>query len=126
LIGGYAVAYHGYVRATGDLDIFVECSSENAESITKACQSFGLGNTVTPDLFSESGNIVRFGLPPMRLEVLTEISGVNFKECWENRETLVVRNQHIPVICLKDLLENKKKSGRTKDKLDIEMLRGKG
>lgn len=126
LIGGYAVAYHGYVRATGDLDIFVLCTPENAESISRACRTFGLGSAVIPALFLEPGNIVRFGLPPMRLEVLNEISGVNFQDCWENREIFRVEDQEIPVIHLEDLIKNKEKSGRTKDKLDVEMLRQKG
>lgn len=114
LIGGYAVAYYGYVRATGDMDVYVECSSKNAQSIVKACQVFGLGEAVTPDLFTESGNVVRFGLPPMRLEVLNEISGVKFQECWKNRESLVIKDQNIPVICLKDLLKKKKCPGEPK------------
>ncbi|MCH8511064.1 MAG: hypothetical protein LAT83_05370 [Kiritimatiellae bacterium] len=123
LIGGYAVAYHGYVRTTGDLDVFVECSEENAEKLVDACVAFGLGSTVNPALFLTPGNILRFGLPPMRLEILNEISGVSFEECWDSREVLKVGEMEVPVMSIGKLMQNKEASGRQKDLLDLQMLR---
>lgn len=122
LIGGYAVAYHGYVRTTGDLDVFVDCSQENAEKLVAACEEFGLGASVSLELFLTPGNILRFGVPPMRLEILNEISGVIFQECWDSREVLKIRESEIPVISIQKLLKNKKASGRQKDLLDFQML----
>ena len=126
LIGGYAVAYHGYVRTTGDLDVFVECSTENARNLVSACVDFDLGSSVSEDLFLVPGNILRFGLPPMRLEILNEISGVTFGECWDAREYLEVHKVRIPVISIDMLLQNKKSSGRHKDILDLQMLQNPG
>jgi len=122
LIGGYAVAYYGYVRTTGDLDIFVEDSPENAKRLVAACHEFGLGETVVDALFLEPGNIVRFGAPPMRLEILNQISGVEFFECWERRNVLSLSGVEVPIISYEELLKNKRASGRTKDLLDVEML----
>lgn len=122
LIGGYAVAYHGYVRTTGDLDVFVEASEENARKLMQACIEFGLGSSVTESLLMEEGNVLRCGLPPMRLEILNRISGVSFEECWESRDFLPMKGVNIPVINVEKLLKNKKASGRTKDLLDFEML----
>lgn len=125
LIGGYAVAYHGYVRTTGDLDVFVECSPENAQKLVAACRTFGLGSPVTVDLFLTPGNIIRFGVPPMRLEILNDISGVSFEECWGSHDVLRFREVEIPVITIEKLLQNKKASGRQKDVLDLQMLQDK-
>ena len=83
LIGGYAVGYYGYPRATADMDIWIAIGKENAKKITKAIKDFGLK---TPDLceavFLEPGKIIRMGYPPIRIEVFTKISGVNFEECF--------------------------------------------
>jgi len=123
LIGGYAVAYHGYVRATGDIDVFIHRSRDNAHHLINACRDFGLSEGITPDTFLEKGRILRFGLPPLRLEILNEISGVTFEECWDHHEILTVEETIIPVIGLHDLLRNKSASGRLKDQLDLDMLR---
>mgnify|MGYP002395898276 CR=1 FL=1 len=122
LIGGYAVAHYGYVRATGDMDVFVECSKENARTLTDACKEFGLGDSVSEETFLVPGQILRFGLPPMRLEILNEISGVSFEDCWKSKKELQVEGITIPIISLEDLLKNKRASGRTKDQIDIEQL----
>src|ERR1039458_5411727 len=82
VIGGYAVAYHGYGCDTGDLDIFVELSTENAERIVRALRKFGFDLTkLKPGLFLRKGKIIRMGQEPMRLEILNEIDGVSFGEC---------------------------------------------
>ena len=92
VVGGYALGYHGYVRATGDLDLFVELSESNADRLVTVFKDFGFSEGVQRELFLVKNQIVRMGRPPMRLEILTEISGVGFRECYENRERVQVEN----------------------------------
>ena len=124
LIGGWAVAYHGYPRATGDMDIWVDISQENAERLVKVLADFGFGsNTGTSTaLFLEPGKIIRMGNPPLRIEVLTSISGVEFQDCYSRRIVAQLDGLPIPVIALADLKTNKLASGRTKDRADLENL----
>lgn len=80
LVGGYAV---GYPRATGDLDIWVARSAANAEKVVAALRAFGFGSDeVTPEVFTEENRVVRMGIPPVRVEFLTTVSGVGFDVCW--------------------------------------------
>src|SRR5204863_3627703 len=82
LIGGWAVGFHGYPRATLDMDVWVACDSENARRIVQALEMFGFTQgEATESLFTRPGTIVRKGLPPMRVEILTHISGVDFGAC---------------------------------------------
>ncbi|MGA0333741.1 MAG: nucleotidyltransferase [Kiritimatiellia bacterium] len=122
LIGGYAVAYHGYVRATGDMDIFIRATEKNGERLCAVFQEFGMGQDFNPKLFCKEGQILRLGVPPLRLEILNKISGVSFEECVNDAETLKVDTLSIPVISLEFLLLNKKASGRDKDLIDVKRL----
>lgn len=123
LIGGYAVGYHGYPRATADMDIWVALSPDNASRLVDVFKSFGLpDDTVHPATFLAPGKIIRMGLPPMRIEVLTEIDGVEFSECYTERIQAIIDNQAVNLISKKRLLENKKASGRYKDMDDVEHL----
>jgi hypothetical protein len=123
VIGGYAVAFYGYVRHTGDLDIFVELSSRNAAKLTLVLREFGFDMPkVKPELFLRRGKIIRMGYEPMRLEILNEIDGVSFRECYTHRQTAKVGALEINVIGLPQLLKNKRASGRLKDLADIEAL----
>jgi predicted nucleotidyltransferase len=127
VVGGYAVAYHGYVRYTGDLDIFVELSRENAERMTRALHEFGFAlPKVKPSLFLKKGKIIRMGYEPMRLEILNEIDGVTFEECYRRRNIARVSGLKINFIALTQLLKNKRASGRQKDLADVEALATKG
>jgi hypothetical protein len=86
VVGGYAVGYHGFVRATGDLDVFVGSSAANAHKLVAAFHDFGFSMPeLTPAVFMEPRRIVRIGVPPLRLEVMNEISGVTFAECYIRR-----------------------------------------
>lgn len=86
VVGGYAVGYHGFVRATGDLDVFVRASAQNAEKLVGAFKDFGFNvPELTATVFLERGRIVRLGVPPLRLEVMNEISGVEFDACFGRR-----------------------------------------
>ena len=122
LIGGYAVGYYGYPRATADMDVWIALSRENAKNIKQVLFDFGMvSDDVTEELFL-SDNIVRMGLPPMRIEVLTKIDGVEFKECYKNKNIVQIDGLEIPLISLEDLKTNKKASGRYKDLNDLEHL----
>jgi len=123
LIGGYAVGYHGYPRATNDIDIWIAMNQENASKITRVLKEFGFDTPdLTPELFLQKDRMVRLGLPPMRIEVLVEISGVKFKECYEERIDDVIDGIPVKLISLKHLKINKKASGRYKDLDDLEHL----
>ena len=84
LIGGYAVGYHGYPRATADMDIWVAIHPENAEKIVGALREFGFDlPELSADLFMKDKQIVQMGIPPVKLEIVTSISGVEFSECYQ-------------------------------------------
>lgn len=123
LIGGYAVAYYGYVRYTGDMDIFIELNPENANRTRQVLIDFGFHSSALPsELFEEKGKIIRMGVPPMRLEILNTISGVTFEECFSRRVLEMVEDVPVNFIHLDDLKKNKAASGRTKDLNDLEHL----
>ncbi|HID51851.1 MAG TPA: hypothetical protein EYP41_07440 [Anaerolineae bacterium] len=123
LIGGYAVGYHGYPRATIDMDIWVAIHPENAVRIAQVLKEFGFDSPdLSESLFLEENKIVRMGIPPMRLEILTTISGVNFDECYSKRIVDLVDDVEINIINLEHLKRNKKASGRHKDLNDLENL----
>jgi hypothetical protein len=97
LVGGYAVSIHGYVRATNGLDIWVKISPENALGIDSALREFEfIGSTLSPGLFRVPNNIIRMGVPPIRLEILTAVSGVQFDECYAGRRDGCLRRNTSP------------------------------
>jgi hypothetical protein len=123
LIGGYAVGYHGYPRATNDIDIWVAIKPKNAERLVAVLREFGFDTPeLTPDLFLKENSIVRMGIPPMRIEVATTISGVNFDECYAERIVDSVDDVKANIISLRHLKLNKQASGRFKDLNDLENL----
>lgn len=123
LIGGYAVGYHGYPRATGDMDIWVAVSPGNADRAVETCREFGFSTPdLVPDLFLREQSIVRMGIPPARIEILTTISGVSFEECYERRVDVTLDGVEVSVIGLADLKVNKQASGRYKDLMDLDHL----
>lgn len=123
LIGGYAVGYHGYPRATADMDIWVAMQPENAEKIVSALREFGFDlPELSAELFLKEEQIVRMGVPPVRLEIITSISGVSFGECYEDRVTDILDGVEVNLISLKNLKVNKKASGRYRDLDDLENL----
>jgi hypothetical protein len=123
LIGGHAVGYYGYVRATADMDIWVSSNVQNAPRIVSAIREFGFNPVeLNEDLFLRPAKIVRMGVPPLRIELLTSISGVTFEECWQAREEIIVDGVNIPIISLRHLKANKRASARSKDLVDLEHL----
>lgn len=123
LIGGYAVSYHGYPRATADMDIWILANRQNAERITAALKEFGFDVPgLSVDLFQKENQIIRIGVPPLRLKIATSISGVNFEECYASRVTEMLGDVSINVIDLTHLKINKRASGRHRDLDDLENL----
>jgi hypothetical protein len=124
IVGAYAMAAYGYPRATGDFDIWVESSSENSKRLYRSLSQFGAPVTqITEHTFTEPGMVFQIGVAPRRIDVLTSIDGVNFKEAWKSRKEIEVENLPLPFISKSDLLKNKESTGREKDKLDAAFLK---
>ena len=123
LIGGYAVGYHGYPRATNDMDIFISKDIETANQMVSALKDFGFDiPQLKNELFLKENNIVRMGIPPMRIEILNTISGVTFEDCYSKRIIEEIDGVQINIINLEHLKINKQASGRHKDLDDYENL----
>lgn len=121
VIGGYAVNYYGYARATADLDIWIGVAPGNAEAVADAVRKFGFSDAKA-STFLQPGKIIRMGVPPIRLEILTSISGVEFAECYPRRQQVEIDGVAVNLIQIEDLKRNKRASGRLKDLADIERL----
>ena len=125
VVGAYAVARYGYVRATGDIDIWVRPIPENARRVVSTLQQFGLGSLgYTVEDFSELNTIVQLGVAPLRIDLLTSVDGVDFETCYAQREIKELDEVPISFISLQDLRQNKASTGRLKDQLDLQNLDG--
>ena len=123
LIGGYAVGYFGYPRATADMDIWVAINPANAEKIVAVLKEFGFAlPDLSEELFLKEWQIVRLGMPPVRIEISTSISGVNFDDCYAQKVVAEIDGEKVNVINLEHLKINKKASGRHNDLADLENL----
>ena len=123
LVGGYAVGYHGYPRATGDMDLWVAVRQNNAEKLVVVLKEFGLNAPqLSADIFLQENQIIRMGVPPMRIELLTTISGVDFDSCYSERIVDMIDSVEVHIINLKHLKQNKQASGRHKDLDDLQYL----
>ena len=123
IVGAHALAAHGFVRATGDLDIWIRAEADNAARVWQGLIQFGapLDNLqqhelAVPDL------IYQIGLPPNRIDVLTSISGVEFESAWRNRISITIETLEVPVLGKDDLIQNKKAAGRPQDLADVHQL----
>ena len=123
LVGVYAVGYHGYPRTTGDMDIWIAASETNASKVAEVLRQFGFAaDTVRPELFSKPGQIVRMGVPPVCIDIITSASGVSFADCFARRNLGMIDGLEVNIIHPDDLKQNKKASGRAKDLDDLENL----
>ncbi len=123
VVGGYAVSFHGYPRPTGDLDVWVAIFPENASKLMNVLSKFGFGAAgATAEVFLTPGNVVRMGVPPVRIEIINQISGVEFHQCYSRRIEIVVDGLPVNVIARDDLLANKRAAGREKDLNDLKQL----
>ena len=123
LIGGYAVNYYGYPRATADMDIWIAIHPTNADRVVAALRNFGFDlPDLSPELFLRNGQIIRLGVPPIRIEISTTISGVDFGECYAQRVQDTLDGVPVALISLDQLKRNKKAAGRHQDLADLEHL----
>ncbi len=123
IVGGYALAVHGHPRATGDLDVWIDCNRANAARAYEALRSFGapLHELTLADL-QTPGTVYQIGLPPLRIDVLTRITGVEFEAAWRDRRDTAIDDLTVPVIGRDALLANKRALGRRRDIADVELL----
>jgi hypothetical protein len=124
IVGAHALAAHGVPRATGDLDIWVRPTRENAERTLRALAVFGapLADLTLDDL-TASDTVFQIGLPPARIDVLSGITGVDFAEAWQRRVMVDVAGRAVPVLSKADFIANKTATGRPKDLADVALLR---
>lgn len=123
LVGAYALAVHGYPRATGDIDIFVKPDHENAIRVFHSLAQFGAPlSNITSDDFKKEDTILQIGVAPRRIDIITTIDGLSFEEAASGKEVVTIEGLDIPVISRKNLITNKLATGREKDRLDAENL----
>jgi hypothetical protein len=125
IVGAYALAFHGAPRASGDIDVFVRPSPENAQRVHQALLVFGAplqSHGVAIADFSRPGTVYQIGLPPRRIDILTEISGLSFDEVWDSRVRAEVDGRAVHLIGREALLKNKTAAGRPKDLADVARL----
>ena len=123
VVGGFAVAYHGYPRYTADIDLFIERSSENAQAISKAIKQFGFGDLgLSSEDFLHEDQVIQLGVAPNRIDLLTFLSGVEFQEAWATRIQGEIAGLSVPIISKELLRKNKAASGRSQDIADLDHL----
>jgi hypothetical protein len=123
VVGGYAVAFHGHPRLTGDIDLLLRPIRENAERILQVLKDFGFGNLeLGPDDFTTPERVVQLGRPPNRIDLLTSISGVSFDDAWATRVYGELGDHQVSFLGWDALIRNKTDSNRDKDRLDVKRL----
>jgi len=125
LVGAYALAVHGHPRATGDIDIWVRPTPENAGRVLRAVARFGapVRDLSATDL-ATPGTVFQIGVPPRRIDLMTSIDGVEFDAAWTGRHQARVGDLDVPVIGRSDLVRNKRATGRPQDLADVAALGG--
>jgi len=123
IVGAYALAYHGAPRFTGDMDIFVKPSVENAKKIVSGLSGFGFGSlNLTVEDFQTPNSVIQLGVPPVRIDIITSLTGVTWKEADQGKVEGLYGNIPVPFLGKKQFIANKRAIGRTKDLSDIEAL----
>jgi hypothetical protein len=125
VVGAHAMALHGVPRSTGDLDVLVRPTPENAQRVLEALEVFGApvqAHGVTQADLEAQGNVYQIGLPPRRIDLMTGLSGVDFEEAWSSRIEVEIDGMRIPFLGLETLRRNKQATGRDKDLLDLRLL----
>ncbi|NOR46314.1 MAG: hypothetical protein GQ534_12070 [Candidatus Delongbacteria bacterium] len=124
IVGAFALGSYGYPRATGDIDIWVEASSENAKKIIKSLAKFGAPmSDIKAEDFEKQGIIYQIGVVPRRIDIITEIDGVDFDIAYLNKKIVNIQDISVPILSYDDLIKNKESTGREKDVLDVKMLK---
>lgn len=123
IVGGYALAFHGHPRMTGDIDLLVAVEAENSKKILAALKDFGFGSLGLKESdFTEPGQVVQLGYPPKRIDIMTSIDGVPWEQIKKNAVHSYLDNLSVDFISLDDFLQNKHATGRPKDLADAEAL----
>jgi hypothetical protein len=123
IVGGYALAHHGAPRFTGDLDLYVHPTPENAERIFSALGDFGFGQAgLRVEDFQSPGQIIQLGHPPIRIDIITSLDGVAWEEAWASRDAAELQGLKAHFIGRREFIANKKACGRAKDIADVEAL----
>lgn len=123
LVGAYAMGAHGYPRATGDIDIWVEPSSENSARVYHSMAAFGAPlHEIDETTFATPGVVFQIGIAPRRIDIITTISGVAFEDAQQQQQVVEIEGLSIPILSLGDLIKNKRATGRDKDRLDADQL----
>jgi len=123
IVGAFALAFHGLPRYTGDLDIFVRPSPENAARLEKVIAEFGFAAAgLSAEDFLRPNQVIQLGRAPNRVDLLTSITGVTFEEAWAQRVPSELDGVPVNFIGKESLIKNKRATGRTRDKADLEAL----
>ena len=123
IVGGYAVAYHGYPRFTGDIDFFIAVAPENAKRLQAVLEEFGFGNVGLSEAdFLDYGAVIQLGYAPNRIDILTQVDGVTFAEAWPLRQVALVDGLPLKFIDRESLIASKRAAGRPKDQADLVRL----
>jgi Nucleotidyl transferase of unknown function (DUF2204) len=123
LVGAYAMAAHGYPRATADIDIFVRADSTNLPKLYKAITEFGAPvNDISVNDFERPGMVFQIGVAPRRIDILNMIDGVTFEEAEKDKDIIEIEGLKVPIISKQKLITNKLSTGREKDSLDAKKL----
>jgi len=128
IVGAHALAVHGYPRSTVDIDIWIDATEENAARVWRALAEFGApldDLDVSQQDLTRHNVVVQLGLPPNRIDILTGVSGLTFDRAWANRVEDSLEAVTVPVLGLADLIENKRATGRDKDRVDVRGMEGK-
>jgi hypothetical protein len=126
IVGGLSVVFHGYIRTTGDMDLWIRPTNENKQKLLPVISKFGLSKDSIDLLKSKDFTVMlafHFNNPPEKVEFLTHISGLKFEDACENCDHLEIENYSIPFLGYEDLIINKMVSGRLKDQADVEELK---
>jgi Nucleotidyl transferase AbiEii toxin, Type IV TA system len=124
VVGAYALAAHGFPRATGDIDIWIKPDEKNSKKVYKALASFGAPiNEIREDEFSQPGLIFQIGVVPRRIDIITKIDAVEFEEADTDKIFVNIDDLKIPVLSIDKLIKNKMATGREKDLLDAKLLK---
>jgi hypothetical protein len=127
VVGAHALAAHGHVRATKDLDVWVRPSGDNATRVLGALVEFGAPlHDLTVEDLATPGTVFQIGVPPLRVDVITAIDGVDFDDAWPDRVAVRLDDTTVPVLSRHHLIANKKASGRLQDLADVERLEETG
>lgn len=125
IVGAYALAFHGVPRFTGDIDVLIRPTTENARQLLSALADFGFPvDELRPDQVVEPTRILQMGVEPVQIHVMSEISGVTWDEAWAGRDTGPCGARELPFIGRQDFVRNKRAAGRLKDLADLEALEG--